>query len=183
VSDGGQSLTYRDVVSVDVTTGDVSRVLFDVNQPLDILADGLGNLLIVEWSGGILLATPTVLEGDYNRDGTVNAADYTVWRDQLGTEGTNLVADGNRNGTIDQGDYDVWRTNSVGSPVGTRPVQQHSSSQSQRQPPYCSMHGRKSFCFHVSMNSTAGPAESVLVGIGSLKLHVQNLWQRDLFSM
>jgi hypothetical protein len=111
VSDGGQSLTYRDVVGVDVMTGDVSRVLFDVDQPLDILADGLGNLLILEYNGGIVLATPAVLEGDYNRDGTVDAADYTVWRDQLGTEGAHLIADGNRNGTIDQGDYDVWKTN------------------------------------------------------------------------
>jgi hypothetical protein len=110
VNDGGQSLTYRDVVTVDVTTGAVSRVLFDVNQPLDVLADGLGNLLIVEWNAGIFLATPSVLQGDYNRDGTVDAADYVVWRRQLGTEGTNLVADGNRNGMIDQADYDVWRS-------------------------------------------------------------------------
>jgi hypothetical protein len=111
VSDGGQSLTYRDVVSVDVTTGEVSRVLFDVNQPLDILADGFGNLLIVEYNSGILQATPNVLKGDYNRDGAVDAADYAAWRDRLGTEGANLIADGNRNGRIDQGDYDVWRAN------------------------------------------------------------------------
>jgi hypothetical protein len=110
VIDGGQSLTYRDVVTVDVTTGAVSRVLFDVNQPLDVLADGLGNLLIVEWNAGIFLATPVVLQGDYNRDGAVDAADYVVWRSQMGTEGANLIADGNRNGVIDQGDYDVWRS-------------------------------------------------------------------------
>jgi hypothetical protein len=111
VSDGGQSLSYRDVVSVDVTSGEVSRVLFDVDQPLDVLADGLGNLLILEWSGGILQVTPTVLSGDYNRDSTVDAADYIVWRGQLGTEGRNLVADGNRNGEIDQGDFEVWKGN------------------------------------------------------------------------
>ncbi len=111
VNDAGQSLTYRDVVSVDPTTGDVSRVLFDVNQPLDILADGFGNLLIVEYNSGILQATPSVLQGDYNRDGTVDAADYVAWRHQLGEEGANLVADGNRNGMIDQGDYDVWKAN------------------------------------------------------------------------
>jgi hypothetical protein len=110
-NDGNQSLTYRDVVTVDVTTGEVSRVLFDLNQPLDILADGFGNLLIVEFNSGILQATPNVLQGDYNRDGAVDAADYVVWRDQLGTEGASLVADGNRSGNIDQGDYDVWRTN------------------------------------------------------------------------
>jgi hypothetical protein len=127
VNDGGQSLTYRDVVTVDPTTGAVSRVLFDVDQPLDILADGLGNLLIAEWSGGILLASPAVLEGDYNRDSTVNAADYIVWRDQFGSDGGNLIADGNQNGEIDQGDYDVWRANfgrmaSGGSSTSTEPV-------------------------------------------------------------
>jgi hypothetical protein len=111
VNDGGQSLTYRDVVSVDVSTGAVSRVLFDVEQPLDILADGLGNLLILEYTGGILQATPGVLAGDYNRDGTVDAGDYVVWRGQLGEKGRNMVADGNRNGEIDQGDFDVWKSN------------------------------------------------------------------------
>jgi hypothetical protein len=121
VNDGGQSLTFRDVVSVDPTTGDVSRVLFDVNQPLDILADGFGNLLIVEYNSGLLQATPNILEGDYNRDGTVDAADYVTWRDQLGTEGSNLIADGNRNGKIDQGDYDVWKSN-VGLTAGSGAV-------------------------------------------------------------
>ena len=36
--------------------------------------------------------------GDYNRDGTVDAADYVVWRSGLGT-------------TYTQADYDVWRAN------------------------------------------------------------------------
>jgi hypothetical protein len=87
----------------------------------------LGNLLILEYSGGILLATPTVLEGDYNRDGTVDAADYVVWRDQMGIEGNSLIADGNRNGEIDQADYDVWksnfgRTSSANLSNGTEPL-------------------------------------------------------------
>ncbi len=50
------------------------------------------------------------LPGDYNLDGFVDAADYTVWRDALG--GTfNAAADGDDNGTIDAVDYQVWRTN------------------------------------------------------------------------
>ena len=48
--------------------------------------------------------------GDYNRDGAVNAIDYAVWRETLGST-TMLDADGNGNGVIDQGDYDTWRTN------------------------------------------------------------------------
>jgi hypothetical protein len=51
-----------------------------------------------------------VLIGDYNGDGNVGAADYTVWRDTLGSM-TNLAADGNANGEIDPGDYDTWKEN------------------------------------------------------------------------
>ncbi|TWU00573.1 Rhamnogalacturonan endolyase YesW precursor [Botrimarina colliarenosi] len=50
------------------------------------------------------------LEGDYNLDGVVNAADYTVWRDSLGSE-MNLVADGNHNGVVDAADHAVWAAN------------------------------------------------------------------------
>lgn len=58
------------------------------------------------------LATPS-LPGDYNGDGTVDAADYTVWRDADGTDVTLPydLADGDGNGTIDTGDYTVWSDN------------------------------------------------------------------------
>jgi hypothetical protein len=49
--------------------------------------------------------------GDYNLNGTVDAADYVVWRKTLGQTGSGLVADGDGDGMIDPGDYDVWRTN------------------------------------------------------------------------
>ncbi len=57
---------------------------------------------------GLLAAAAVV--GDYNGDGTVNAADYTMWRTTFGsvvTPGTQ--ADGNGNGVVDVGDYLVWR--------------------------------------------------------------------------
>jgi hypothetical protein len=50
------------------------------------------------------------LPGDYNQDGRVDAADYVVWRETLGSP-TLLVADGNMNGVVDVGDYGVWRAN------------------------------------------------------------------------
>jgi hypothetical protein len=59
----------------------------------------------------LVLADSAVL-GDYNRTDGVDAADYTVWRDQLG----DLVTppgngpDGNGNGLVDSGDYVVWKT-------------------------------------------------------------------------
>lgn len=48
--------------------------------------------------------------GDCNGNGIVDAADYSVWRDSLGSM-TQLAADGNHNGKIDAADYDVWKTN------------------------------------------------------------------------
>jgi hypothetical protein len=50
----------------------------------------------------------TVLLGDYNQNGTVDAADYTVWRDNLGS-GTALPNDDTAG--VGQDDYTRWKTN------------------------------------------------------------------------
>ncbi len=50
-----------------------------------------------------------IAPGDYNADGTVDAADYVVWRNTLGSV-DDLRADGNGNEMIDAGDYDVWKS-------------------------------------------------------------------------
>jgi hypothetical protein len=50
------------------------------------------------------------LAGDYNHNGVVDAADYTVWRNTLGQMGAGLAADGNASGEIEAGDYDVWKS-------------------------------------------------------------------------
>jgi phospholipase/lecithinase/hemolysin len=50
------------------------------------------------------------LRGDYNDDGTVNAADYTVWRNTLGDVGSGLTADGNRDGGVDFDDFQLWKS-------------------------------------------------------------------------
>jgi len=49
--------------------------------------------------------------GDYNFNGVVDAADYTVWRNTLGQSGTGLAADGDGNGAVNNLDYNVWKTN------------------------------------------------------------------------
>jgi T5SS/PEP-CTERM-associated repeat protein len=54
-----------------------------------------------------IIATP---DGDYNGDGTVDAADYSVWRDTLGSD-SYLHADGSGNGLVDDDDYVVWKAN------------------------------------------------------------------------
>ena len=48
--------------------------------------------------------------GDYNRDGRVNAADYTVWRNTRGQNGTGLDADGNGDTHVDNSDYAFWKS-------------------------------------------------------------------------
>jgi hypothetical protein len=49
------------------------------------------------------------LDGDYNRDGVVDAADYVVWRKAMQGD-LNLAADGSHNGVIDAADYAVWQS-------------------------------------------------------------------------
>ena len=49
------------------------------------------------------------LAGDYNGDGAVTAADYTLYRDSLGQSGVGLPADGSGNGSVGRSDFRVWR--------------------------------------------------------------------------
>lgn len=50
------------------------------------------------------------LLGDYNDNGTVDAADYTIWRDTLGST-SDLRADGDNSGDITAIDFGVWKDN------------------------------------------------------------------------
>ena len=54
------------------------------------------------------MVVTSALMGDYDQDGAVSAADYTIWRDTLGST-DELQADGNGNGVVDEADYDLWR--------------------------------------------------------------------------
>ncbi|QDU89593.1 hypothetical protein Pla175_29850 [Pirellulimonas nuda] len=48
--------------------------------------------------------------GDYNNDGVVDAADYTVWRDNLGLDGSGLSnRDPSQTGPVDGADYSFWK--------------------------------------------------------------------------
>lgn len=85
-----------------------------------------GEIAILEYSPGALTAAdvlaryeaitiaPVGIAGDYNGDGTVDAADYTVWRANLGGDAS-AFADGTRGagelGLVGEGDYLVWRAN------------------------------------------------------------------------
>jgi hypothetical protein len=74
---------------------------------------GFDNIRLAVFSEG--------LAGDYNSDGTVDAADYTVWRDNLGAADETVIG-GNGDGLngVDQGDYLVWKSNfgTIAGPMG-----------------------------------------------------------------
>jgi hypothetical protein len=82
-----------------------------------ISGTGFGGTVSISYIGGIdmndvvlTLIAGGALAGDYNANGVVDAADYTVWRDTLGST-TDLAADGDGNTVVDAGDYTVWKSN------------------------------------------------------------------------
>jgi len=75
----------------------------------DLPTLGAGKMWRVTYSANA--ATLAVkLAGDYNDNGIVDAADFTVWRSLLGNT-LDPRADGDTNGVIDINDYLVWKAN------------------------------------------------------------------------
>jgi hypothetical protein len=73
-----------------------------------------------------ILGTP----GDFNSDGLVNAADYTVWRDHLGQPAGTLPND-TAGGTIGADQYNLWKSNfgaGAGSAAATVAVPEPSAA-------------------------------------------------------
>jgi hypothetical protein len=97
-----------------VTNIDTTISTSNLANPASFGEDAVGNLYYVNYGGGSVfkISTTQLLAGDYNADGTVDAADYTVWRDTLGQVVTaHSGADGDGSGTVDAGDYTVWVNN------------------------------------------------------------------------
>jgi hypothetical protein len=62
---------------------------------------------------------PIATPGDFNDDGTIDAADYIVWRKNL-NDPSEAALNGNGDGAngIDEGDYNLWRENFAESASG-----------------------------------------------------------------
>jgi Glycoside Hydrolase Family 113 len=70
------------------------------------------NTPLGQWLSSFVNTDVLPLAGDYNRDGVVDAADYTTWRNSLGSFVASYnAADGDGSGLVDAGDYDVWKAN------------------------------------------------------------------------
>jgi hypothetical protein len=82
---------------------------FDVNG-------GSPASLVVDFAS----VTTNFLPGDFNSDGLVDALDFTVWRNALGSNVTPWRgADGNGDGTVDAADYLIWKANFGHDPATT----------------------------------------------------------------
>jgi hypothetical protein len=73
--------------------GATGQGMMDVKTTLSEFPTSTGDVE-QEWRGMITLA-PAIMPGDYNQDGTVDAADYVAWRKDDGTKAG----------------YDTWRAN------------------------------------------------------------------------
>ena len=80
-------------------------------------------------SGLIEYVVSEGLAGDFNGDGVVDAADYPIWRDNLGTSfdlNGNGDESGDSAGVVDEADYALWRSEfgstSASAIVATAPV-------------------------------------------------------------
>jgi hypothetical protein len=116
-----------DAADVLIKSGAIFDLNFAGNDTIDALyldgvpqtpgLYGLGALGSTFFSGtGRLMVTnlgdPLGVTGDYNGDGTVDAADYTVWRDNLNGDASALEnRDPNNMGNVNQDDYDSWKAN------------------------------------------------------------------------
>lgn len=107
----GDSTDPVDLVEIHWPSGVVQRIQ-------DISIDK--TLHVVEF-------TPATL-GDYNGDGVVDAADYTVWRDHAGTTDAARWSpgDGDGDGAIDHTDRQVWLDH-YGTVLGGLPATSHST--------------------------------------------------------
>ena len=92
-----------DIYALDLTTG-MTTSYMNVDDSVSLfLSDSFGDKAI------FMNFAAAGVHGDYNNNGTVDAADYVVWRDNLNT--TNTLPNDPNGGTIDTDQFNTWRAN------------------------------------------------------------------------
>ena len=85
----------------------------NISVVTNIFASGVsdtGSVQLFSFNQSFFQTGPDLLPGDYNNSGTVDAADYTLWRDNLGGVAGTLLNDVD-GGAIGQPQYDTWKNN------------------------------------------------------------------------
>jgi hypothetical protein len=117
-------LTYQSTSGSYTTTGYARRILD--KRPANITAGRVAEITLetaFSWERNIdyyhdlgekvgiafYEAWVPQVDGDFTGDGVVDAADYVLWRHELGQMGTALQADGNHDNVVDMNDLNVWR--------------------------------------------------------------------------
>jgi hypothetical protein len=124
---GTATFNSGSILALDTTNASPTQTSYDLLTATSIVDSGISFSGPTGWSyqivtggnGQILRAVqsgPVGVPGDYNNNGTVDAADYVLWRN-----GGPLQNEINTPGTVDSTDYDAWRANfgKPGSGSGT----------------------------------------------------------------
>jgi len=103
----------NDAESPTIMSGSIGLLMSDLFSSVAVNpAYSFGIFDNVQVFDGLVPLPSGGLPGDYNEDSTVDAADYTVWRNMLGTSLAlpNENPDALTPGVVDQEDYDFWKS-------------------------------------------------------------------------
>lgn len=107
-SGGLFSLSFAGPTSLFDSTALPSTLhLGSFHTKLGFLSDTAGGFADVLFSASSM-ARWDLLPGDYDLDNGVDVDDYQKWKATYGSSG-DLMADGNRDGIVDAADYTIWR--------------------------------------------------------------------------
>ena len=100
---------FQDLTDTDSFAFSQSQLFVTMNAFITSISSG-GAVDLVTFEQRFSQDGPPGLPGDYNQNGTVDAADYVLWRQNVGAPAGTLPNDVD-SGEIGQAQYNTWRAN------------------------------------------------------------------------